>query len=47
MNRDTEITSTSPEDLNTILSLLTDAVLPQEGVHEHFQHFLVARGTAG
>jgi amino-acid N-acetyltransferase len=44
MNRDTTITSTRPEDLNAILSLLTDAALPQEGVLEHFQHVLVARG---
>jgi amino-acid N-acetyltransferase len=44
MNRDTEITSTNPEDLNAVLILLADAALPQEGVHEHFQHFLVARG---
>jgi amino-acid N-acetyltransferase len=43
MNRDVEITSTSPEDLNAVLILLADATLPQEGVREHFPHFLVAR----
>jgi N-acetylglutamate synthase-like GNAT family acetyltransferase len=44
MNRDTEITSTSSEDLNAVLILLADAARPQEGVHGHFQRFLVARG---
>jgi amino-acid N-acetyltransferase len=43
MNGEVEITSTSPEDLNAVLSLLADAALPQEGVQEHFQRFLVAR----
>lgn len=38
-----EITSTNPEDLNAVLLLLAEAALPQEGVQEHFQYFLVAR----
>lgn len=40
---DAGIRNARPEDLNTVLTLLANASLPQEGVVEHFKHFLVAQ----
>jgi amino-acid N-acetyltransferase len=43
MDQHVEITNAKPEDLNAVLTLLAAVSLPQEGVLEHFQHFLVAQ----
>jgi amino-acid N-acetyltransferase len=42
-----EISRADPEDLGAVLTLLTKAFLPREGVAEHFRHFLVARANGG
>jgi amino-acid N-acetyltransferase len=39
----TEIAEARPDELETVLALLTEASLPREGVAEHFHDFLVAR----
>ncbi|HEV8673989.1 MAG TPA: arsenic resistance N-acetyltransferase ArsN2 [Methylomirabilota bacterium] len=39
----TEIAEARPDELETVLALLTEASLPREGVAEHFRDFLVAR----
>lgn len=40
---DAEIRKARAEDLSTVLALLADVALPQEGVAEHFRQFLVAQ----
>ena len=43
MERNIEVRHTKPEDLNAVLTLFAGVSLPQNGVPEHFQHFLVAQ----
>jgi len=40
---DAAIAHATPEDLGPVLVLLAEASLPEDGVAEHFEHFLVVR----
>lgn len=42
MERHIAVRHAKPEDLNAVLTLLAGVSLPQDGMPEHFQHFLVA-----